>query len=449
MTFKSNFVWGAATSSYQIEGAASEDGKGTSVWDMMCRKKGAIRGGQNGNIACDHYHRYKEDVRLMKEIGLKAYRMSISWPRVLPEGVGRINDKGLEFYDKLVDELLAAGIVPYITLFHWDFPYALYCRGGWLNPESPQWFAEYTKVLVDLLSDRVSHWMTFNELHSFIGSGHVEGVHAPGDRLGFAQVLLATHHVFLSHGRAVEVIRADSKTKPQIGYAPAADVKVPYTNKNDDIDAARKKMFTCGREYGSNSWLMDPIFLGKYPEDGLQLYGNDVPAYTDSDMQLISAPLDFFGVNIYYGDPTAMSPGKIPVLIDPPPGKPINTFDWPIVPESLYWGPRFLYERYKKPVIITENGLASLDWVALDGKVHDPLRIDFLHRHLLELKRAAEDGIPIDGYFTWSLMDNFEWAHGYEKRFGLIHVDYTTQKRTPKDSAGWYRSVIQANGENL
>lgn len=446
MSFSKDFVWGSAAASYQIEGAAYEDGKGLSVWDMFCQKSGTVWNGQSGDVACDHYHRYQEDVGLMKEIGLHAYRLSISWPRVIPEGVGTTNTKGLEFYDRLVDELLAANITPYITLFHWDYPDELYCRGGWLNPESSDWFADYTKVIVDKLSDRVTHWFTFNEPQVFIGHGHQAGKHAPGDKLGSAQVLRASHNVLLAHGKAVQVIRANSKTACWVGYAPVGSVRMPVTENAEEVRAAKQAMFSVE---GDNTWWMDPVLWGRYPEDGLKLYGKDIPKIRDGDMEIICQPLDFLGVNIYHGQKVWAGKKDQPENVALPVGHAQTAFHWPVTPDVLYWGPKFFWERYNLPIIITENGMSNIDWVALDGKVHDPQRIDFLNRYLLELQRACEEGADVRGYFLWSIMDNFEWAEGYKERFGIIYVDYPTQKRILKDSAYWYKEVIASNGATL
>ncbi len=447
--FPKGFVWGAAAAAYQIEGAHDSDGKGPSVWDMFCRKPGQVWSGQNGDVACDHYHRYPEDVALMQRMGLQAYRLSVSWPRVLPDGVGRVNEAGLAFYDRLIDELLRANITPWVTLFHWDFPLALYHRGGWLNRDVAHWFAEYSDLVVRRLSDRVRNWMTLNEPQVFIGAGHDEGRHAPGDRLRFQEVLRAGHNTLLAHGRSVQAIRAAAKLQPRIGFAPVGMPRLPATDSPEDIAAARQSTFEVwGHTAWTNSWWMDPVFLGHYPEEGWKLYGPDAPALVAGDLELISQPLDFFGANIYQGTPVRATPAGAE-LVPQPVGAPITAFEWPVTPSAAYWGPKFFYERYKKPVVITENGISCRDWVALDGKVHDPDRIDFTERHLLELERAIADGVPVEGYFHWSFIDNFEWAHGYKHRFGMIFCDYPTQKRVLKDSAHWYARVIETNGALL
>jgi len=450
MTLPEAFVWGAAASSYQIEGAAHEDGKGPSVWDKFCQQPGKVHNNQSGDIACDHYHRYEEDVSLMKQVGLQAYRLSLSWPRVMPEGTGAVNRKGLEFYDKLIDELLAAEISPYVTLFHWDYPYGLYCRGGWLNQDSSDWFAEYARVVVDKLSDRVKCWITLNEPQCFIGLGHQFGFHAPGDKLELAQVLMAAHNALLAHGKAVQMIRTYSKAESQIGLAPVGLVNTPVTGSPQDVEAARHAMFSItDRSCWNNTWWADPVFFGRYPEDGLKLFGRDVPPIDDKDMKTICQPLDFFGVNIYFSQRTRAGEAGRPEVVPLPVGQAVTAFRFPVLPEGLYWGPRFYWERYKLPIIISENGMSNVDWVSLDGKVHDPQRIDFLHRYLLELRKACQHGVEVLGYFQWSIMDNFEWTEGYRERFGLIYVDYATQRRILKDSAHWYREVIASRGAIL
>jgi beta-glucosidase len=449
MAFPKGFVWGAAAASYQVEGAAYEDGKGPSVWDMMCRKDGAVWSGQTGDVACDHYHRYAEDAALMRELGLKAYRLSLSWPRIMPEGEGAVNAKGLDFYDRLIDALLAAGVAPWVTLFHWDYPYALYCRGGWLSRASADWFAAYADVVVRRLGDRVTHWMTQNEPQCYIGLGLWEGRHAPGDRLGWAEVLRAAHHSMLGHGKAVQAMRAATPQPCRIGFAPVGVIKIPATAAAADVEAARAEMFAVrGRSIWNNTWWMDPVLLGRYPEDGLAAYAGALPPVEAGDLETMRQPLDFFGTNIYNGafvQAGAGGPENVPYAA----GFPLTAFKWPVTPDALYWGPRFFQERYGLPVVVTENGLSGADWVGVDGRVHDGHRIDFTTRYLRALGRAIDDGVDVRGYFHWSIMDNFEWAEGFKERFGLVHVDYETQKRTPKDSARWYAGVIAANGANL
>jgi beta-glucosidase len=450
MAFPDGFAWGAATSAYQIEGAAHEDGRAESVWDSYCRRPGSILGGHTGDIACDHYHRFEEDVRLMRDLGLRAYRFSIAWPRVLPEGTGALNERGLAFYDRLVDALLSAGIEPYATLFHWDYPEALFRRGGWLKRESASWFAEYAGVVTARLGDRVRNWITLNEPQVFLKFGHADGTNAPGLMLPVRDQLLAAHHVLLAHGLGTQAIRARAKAPARVGWAMVCIAGIPASESGEDVSAARS--LTCSvtsRDLWNNVWFSDPILLGRYPEDALRVYAEDVPRFDSADLDIIRQPLDFLGLNIYEGRPVRAGADGSPEPVQRPPGHPMTAIGWAVEPESLYWGPRFMHERYRVPLCVTENGMSNIDWVSTDGAVHDPQRIDFTRRYLLALRRACEQGVDVRGYFHWSLMDNFEWAFGYRERFGLIHVDYATQKRTPKDSAAWYRSVIETNGQCL
>lgn len=451
MAFKKDFVWGTATAAYQIEGAWNEDGKGESVWDVFCHEPGKIMEGHTGDVACDHYHRYKEDVKLMKELGFKAYRFSISWSRLIPNGVGELNPKGVEFYSNLIDELVANGIEPYITLFHWDYPYELYKKGGWLNSDSVQWFAEYAAKVSELFSDRVKHFITFNEPQCFIGDGHLTGAHAPGLKVSFKDIFQICHNVLKSHGAAVIALRENAKQPIKIGYAPTGPVCYPATESEADIKAAREDMFKChdiahGMMWNV-SWWSDPIVLGKYPEEGLRLYKKYLPEITEEDMKLISQPIDFFANNIYNGKEVRADENGNPQGVARKVGHGKTAIQWPITPEALRWGPRFYYERYKLPFYITENGMSAHDVVSLDGKVHDPNRIDFLNRYLIELEKATDDGADIAGYFLWSFMDNFEWAKGYTDRFGIVYVDYETQERIPKDSAYWYKNWIEEHSK--
>lgn len=459
MSFRKDFVWGAATAAYQIEGAAYEDGRGESVWDVHChdtRKnpegKQNILDGETGDVSCDFYHHYKEDIQRMKNMGLKAFRFSISWSRVLPDGTGRVNEKGLQFYSDLVDALLEAEIEPWVTLFHWDFPQQLQIRGGWQNPESPEWFAEYTKVIVDRLSDRVSHWMTLNEPQCHLIIGHVQGNCAPKLRLTEPEYLLAIHNHLKAHGRAVQVIRKYAKKKPEIGVAFCFGSSVPVSDQPEDVKAARiATLREDTKDLWAVSWWLDPVILGHYPEKGMEAYGENCPEElrNPEDLKLISEPLDFLGINVYQsGRVESDGQGGYREAKNPC-GAPVTAMKWQVTPESLYYVAKFLQEKYKLPIVITENGLSCPDWVFLDGKVHDPMRIDFMHRYLSCLKKAAEEGTDIWGYFAWSAIDNMEWNNGYTERFGLIYVDYTTQKRILKDSAYWYHEVIGSNGENL
>ena len=446
MGFSKDFMWGAASAAYQVEGAYNEDGKGLSVWDVTSAMDGKVLHKENGNVACDHYHRYKEDIKLFKELGLKYYRFSISWPRVFPNGIGEINEKGLEFYSNLVDELIAAGITPLVTLFHWDLPYELFIRGGFANPDFPDWFENYTKTVVDALSDRVKYWITINEPQCFIGLGFWNGEHAPFLQCDNKTILKMVHNTLLAHGRAAKYIRENAKTEPVIGYAPIGPVMIPKSDSPEDIEKAREKTFNVDAGFFSLSLYSDPIILGKYPDDAYRVYGDDMPEIKPGDMKLISQPIDFYGMNIYYSSADLVESGY---MDNEYMGIPRTATNWVVDPKVLYWSPRFMYERYGLPILITENGTAVNDCISLDGKVHDPQRIDYTQRYLLEYKRAADDGIPLMGYMYWSVMDNFEWAQGYDKRFGLVYVDYRDQTRIIKDSGYWFKDVIESNGDNL
>jgi beta-glucosidase len=449
MPFAKDFLWGAASAAAQVEGAWNEDGRGESIWDTLVHEGGHVAHGETCDVACDHYHRWREDVAIMKELGLKSYRFSVSWSRVLPEGTGRVNEAGLHFYVQLCDALLEAGIKPLVTLYHWDLPTALYRKGGWKNPESPAWFEEYTELLAKALGDRAYAWMTFNEPQMFVGLGMLVGAHAPFEHNDDKTLAEVSKNVLLAHGRAVSVLRRLCP-KALIGMAPTGDCYLPKDETPESIEEARRKSTRLGRDFViSNTWWADPIFLGKAPEDAEALLGENMYRLTAEEWASVSQKLDFYGFNCYQGTQDY-----------PPPedgynnyawqGSPKTGFGWNFTPQALYYSSKFWYERYGLPVLITENGYAGLDHVMLDGKVHDPQRQDFLHRYLLQVKRAVDEGIPVLGYQYWSIMDNFEWAAGYDPRFGLVYVDYHNNcERTIKDSALWYRDVIAANGENL
>lgn len=450
MQFPKDFVWGAATAAYQVEGAACEDGKGLSIWDTFCKQPGRVFEGQSGDVACDSYHRFKEDVALMAKLGIRAYRFSVSWPRVLPNGTGAVNEKGVAFYSALIDELLKNGITPYLTLFHWDYPQALFERGGWLNPDSSDWFAEYASLVGERFGDRVKHFMTVNEPQCFIGLSYVGTVHAPGIHFPRAAALKMAHNVLLSHGKAVQALRA-AAPDCKIGLAPIGDSYFPATERPEDIEAARQATFRTDPENWAFSipWWSDPILFGRYPQDAVTAFGEDMPAVGANDMKIISQPMDFYGQNIYQASPVS-SDGRGGYRLAPrKTGHAKTAIGWPVTPEILYWLPKFLYERYKTPLLITENGVSCTDAPSADGKVHDSVRIDFLKAYLLNLGRAVREGVDVRGYFHWSLLDNFEWANGYNDRFGLIYIDYETQKRIPKDSAFWYSETVRTNGAGL
>lgn len=448
--FKEDFMWGVATAAYQIEGAAHEDGRGLSVWDTFTAD-GRCFNGHTGDVACDHYHRFEEDVRLMKELGVKVYRFSLSWTRILPKGIGAVNEKGVAFYNRLIDCLLENGITPYITLFHWDLPYELEIRGNWSNPDSPQWFLEYAKVVFREFGDRVKYFITFNEPQCFIGIGYAGGNHAPGVKCSNRDLVLKAHHVMLAHGLAVRLFR-EMVPDGKIGYAPTCTAAIPASDSKEDIEAARRRYFDVSANGWTwcVSWWSDPIMLGEYPEhtEAFRLYSKYLPDTYKEDLKIISEPIDFYCQNIYNGYLIRATEDGYEWLPNPV-ETPITSLAWPVTPKCLYWGPRFLYERYKKPIIISENGMACHDVISMDRKVHDPNRIDFMHRYLQELSHAIDDGVDIIGYMYWSLMDNFEWAHGYSQRFGLVYVDYGSMERIPKDSFYWYQKTIENNGKNL
>ncbi len=451
MSFPDQFTWGVASAAYQVEGAAAEGGRGPSVWDEFSSTPGKVFDGHTGDIACDSYHRVEEDASLIAALGVRGYRLSLSWSRLIPDGLGEHNEQGFDYYDRLIDALLERGVNPWITLYHWDLPLSLHKKGGWLDPRSPDWFESYTEAVMDRFSDRVSHWFTLNEPAIFLGLGYNEGTHAPGLKLPRKDVLLATHHALLSHGRAVQTIRSRAKTPPVVGFAPVGNLHTPASDRPEDIEAARQATFTVpetGWTY-NYSWYCDPVMLGRYPEQGLAFFGDDAPAFTDADLETMHQPLDMFGVNIYSAAVAKAGDDGTPEIVPGSRGYPMTMFRWSINPESLYWGPKFLSERYQLPVVITENGLASMDWVHADGKVHDPGRIDYLTRYLSQLRRACNDGVDVRGYFQWSIMDNFEWAEGYALRFGLVYLDYATLERIPKDSYHWYRELIASHGKLL
>ena len=440
MGFNKDFVWGAATAAFQIEGAWNEDGKVPSIWDVFCHEGSHISDGSTGDVACDHYHRVSQDVKLMADLGLKAYRFSVSWPRVASDIKGTENPKGIAFYDRLIDERLKYNITPYMTLYHWDLPYYAYLRGGWLNPDSPDWFEGYTELVAKHYGDRVKHFITFNEPSVFTGCGMQLGEHAPGFKLDTRDLLHAGHSVHMAHGKAVRVLRnmvPDAKVGITVAEMPA----IPASPA--DEATAYNEQFACTKErfIWSNAYWCDPIVLGSYPQTLLDECRDIFPSFTDDDMKLISQKTDFLGMNIYMG--RYVGEWKRPF------GMPHNELGWDIKPEAMRWGVKHFYKRYKLPIYITENGLTCHDWVSLDGKVHDPNRIDFLNRYLRCLRQAADEGCDVRGYFQWSFMDNFEWAAGYNPRFGMVYCDYQTLERTPKDSAYWFKSVIEQNGENL
>ena len=432
MPFSKDFLWGAASASAQVEGAWNEDGKCPSIWDVAGNH---VKNGQDCHTACDHYHRYQEDVALMKELGLKSYRFSIAWPRIMPEK-GKVNPKGIEFYKNLIAELKAANIEPLVTLYHWDMPVWVDQEGGWKSPKIIDYYLEYVKVVVEALSDDVQYWMTFNEPQCFIMLSYVMGAHAPfrHDVFTFKNHL---RHMLLAHGKAVKLIRQIAKRKPIIGIAMASTTYIPDSEDEAGLKNAAYQSFESTVGEGSNGLYCDPIILGK-PSKMLRR------KLSAEDLKIISEPIDFIGVNVYQPSNGSINKKKYDTE-----ALPKTMLGWVIDGRCLYWTIRQYYERYHLPVMVTENGMANPDTVATDGKVHDEIRIRFLNDFLSGVKRAVDEGIPVLGYQHWSIMDNFEWAEGYGPRFGLIHVNYETQKRTIKDSGYHYAEIIRTSGENL
>jgi beta-glucosidase len=462
--FSRDFLWGAATAAFQIEGAWNEDGKGESIWDRFCHKdnnafyspipgmgKGHTANGETGDTACDHYHRYKEDVAIMKEMGLKAYRFSISWPRVIPGGSGAVNETGLRFYCNLTEELCNAGIEPAVTLFHSDLPQALQDKGGWLNPEIVDIFANYAGIVANALSGKVKYWLTLNEPQMVVNIGYGEGGGAPGEMRSRQELFMMAHNMLLAHFKAAKTIRELCRDSCKVSIVFSANAFLPAHDDPAEVELARTLTFMNQKEAGlwSNAWWMDIAFRGGYPEDGLAAFREFLTEGMAEQLQAAYTPSDFIACNLYSGIRIKSNPQTMMEYVRPELGAVPTSVGWYPTPDILYYMPKFLYERYKMPVVITENGMAGMDSISLDDAVHDPQRIDFVRRHLRCLNRAVSEGVPIAGYFYWSLMDNFEWAEGYSKRFGLIYVDFETQKRIWKDSAYWYQSLIKTNGENL
>ncbi|MET4003383.1 MULTISPECIES: GH1 family beta-glucosidase [Arthrobacter] len=447
-TFPRDFTWGVSTASYQIEGAVNDDGRGPSSWDAFVAQPGRVINGDTGEVACDHYHRYPEDIALMKELGVDAYRFSFSWSRIQPGGQGAVNAAGLGFYDKLVEGLLEAGITPSPTLFHWDTPLELEQAGGWLNRDTAERFADYAQIVGEHFADRIPRWITINEPVVLTMLGYGAGIQAPGLALGF-DALPAAHHLLLAHGLGVQALRAAGASN--IGIANNHALTWPASEAEEDLQAA-------GLYDNIANWIFaDPILKGSYPEE-LAPY---LPPIPDGDLEIISSPIDWYGINSYnptlVGAPTAGEAALIdgheldsslPFSLREIEGYPRTDFDWPVVPEAFTDLLLNFKERYGDalpPIYITENGAAINDDPDATGRVADQRRIDYTDSHLRALKAAMDAGVDVRGYFHWSLMDNFEWAVGYSQRFGLVHIDYETQKRTPKDSYYWYQALIKAS----
>ena len=438
-SFPNGFLWGSATASYQVEGAVHEDGRGPSIWDTFSHMPGKTFQGETGDVADDFYHRYQDDIHLMQQLGLKAFRFSVSWSRVFPTGTGAPNPKGLDFYNRLVDALLAAGIQPYCTLFHWDLPQPLEDKGGWQNRATSEAFAEYAGYVAKRLSDRVQHFMTLNEMKTFVELGYSSGTFAPGVKLNPAGVAQVAHHAVLAHGLGVQAIRANSKGGTQVGLAENLTVNCPVIENDLNIGAAR----LATRE--ENARYLTAVMEGKYTERYLRKLGANAPKFTDAEMKAIGSPLDFVGINCYAPEfVRADGSDQGYAFVKRPTSYPHMASPWLFVgPEGLYWGPKLVDELWNpKAIYITENGCSSDDVINSEGLCLDTDRVMFLRNYLSQLQRAISDGAPVRGYFLWSLLDNFEWADGYSKRFGIVYVDFKTQKRTPKLSAEFYKNTI-------
>ncbi len=442
LSFPHDFIWGAATAAYQIEGAWDAGGKGESIWDRFSHTPGMILNGDTGDLAADHIHRYQEDIGLMQELGLAAYRLSVSWPRILPAGRGQVNPAGLDFYDRLIDALLAAGIRPFITLYHWDLPQALQDAGGWQNRDTAYWFRDYADVLAQRLGDRISNWITHNEPWVTAFLGHYFGIHAPG--LHSLDATLSTaHHLLLSHGLALEPLRYHGSESTQVGITLDISPAEPASDSAGDEEAARRQDGIRHRLF------LDPLFRGRYPEDMADLFdgqGLDRPA---DDLRIISQPIDFLGLNYYTRAIVKAAGSSAPFRIDrvQPAGAEFTDMGWEVYPTGLYDALMRVHRDYAPSrLYVTESGAAFSDVADSDGQVRDPRREAFLREHFIQAHRAIAGGVPLKGYFVWSLLDNFEWAFGYSKRFGLIWVNFETQQRIIKQSGRWFAGVTRENG---
>jgi beta-glucosidase len=441
--FPQGFLWGSATASYQVEGAVHEGGRGVSIWDTFAHTPGKTHNGDTGDVADDFYHRYPADIALMKELGLKSFRFSVAWPRIFPDGTGQPNPQGMDFYKRLVDALLAAGIEPFCTLYHWDLPQALQDKGGWENRATVQAFAEYAGYTAgQLAGSGVRHFMTMNEIRTFVDLGYNQGTHAPGLKLSAKRVAQLNHYVVLAHGMGVQAVRAHTPAGTKVGIADNIEATVPVYSSAEHVAAAHKAM----RE--ENAQYLTVIQEGRYTDLYLKRLGADAPVFTAEEMKTISSPMDFTGINIYQPTYVRADESEAGYAVVPWPGSyPRMYSPWIYVgPEALYWGPRLVHDLWKAPEIyITENGTSSADTIDARGRIEDTDRVMYLRNYLAQLEHAVSEGVPVKGYFLWSLLDNYEWADGYEKRFGIVYVDFKTEKRTPKLSAAFYKDVIARN----
>lgn len=443
--FPKNFLWGAASSAYQIEGYSTADGGGKSIWDTFSHTPGKIAWEDTGDVACDSYHRWEEDIKLLQDLGVKAYRFSTSWARIDPLGNGVWNEAGLAYYDRIVDGCLAAGITPYLTLYHWELPQALEDRGGWEKRSTAEAFGRYAAEMAQHFKGRVCHYFTLNEPQCTVSLGYAQGIHAPGKQLSLPRQFACWVNQLMAHGLAQQAIhKADPKAI--VGIASTGRICYPKTETPENISAARDAMFAVTDEdwIFTHHMLLDPICLGRFPACPGTALEKLIHKITPEEMAVIHTVPQILGYNIYNGSEIQCKNSR-PVYTTRYPGFPRTALKWPVTPEVMAWGPRFLAERYGLPAYITENGLSCNDLIFLDGQVHDPQRIDFLARYLKSLNRALDEGCDIRGYFHWALTDNFEWHNGYAERFGLVYVDYQTGNRIPKDSYNWYRDFIKGN----
>ena len=446
LEFPRDFLWGASAASFQIEGAWNEDGKSESIWDRFCRTPGNILNGDTGDVACDFYHRYREDIEIMSRLKLQTQRLSVSWPRVLPEGTGRVNEKGLDFYRRVVDAMLEKGIRPFLMLYHWDLPQCLQEKGGWLNRDTASYLAELADILFRAFPREVPLWGTILEPHVVAYNGYFYGSHAPGYR-DFSGALLAAHNLLRAHGLAVQSFRA-SGAAGEIGITNLLSPVYPVSDRGEDKAAALRF------DGFANRWFTEPVERGSYPEDMLCWYrdkGVVLPKIEPGDMELISTPTDFFGLNFYQSSFVKADAEEWPLncVTCRPEGREFTAMDWAVCPDGFYDILRQSWQKYRKKILVTENGAAFADTVSEDGQVHDARRLAFYREHLRALHAALEEGADIRGYLAWSSFDNFEWALGYDRRFGMTYVDYPTQKRIIKDSGKWYAETIQNNGFDI
>jgi beta-glucosidase len=439
--FPRNFTWGTAAAAVQIEGAVADGGRGESIWERFSRTAGNVANGDTPATACDHYHRYRADLDLMRRIGIKHYRLSIAWPRIFPTGRGALNQRGLDFYQRLIDAMIARDITPWVTLYHWDLPQTLEDEGGWRVRSTVDAFAAYAEVIVRALGDRVKRWITVNEIPCFIGMGYGTGEHAPGAREKPRALAQAYHHALLAHGHGVRAVREFGGRAARVGLSHNPDVGIPTIESDADIAAAEAWTRQC------NAHLLDPVFTGRYPPAYLRSLGADRPKIDRGDLALIAQPTDFLGLNVYSGMFIRRGRAGAPQIVPLPRQYPMAGLPWlHLAPQSIYWVMRHLQRLYGiRSFYITENGVGYDEEPDANGDIQDLHRREYLRNYLLAVHRARAEGIPIDGYFVWSFIDNFEWAYGYAKRFGIVFNDYATQRRTPKLSAKWYASVIREN----